>query len=89
MHMQENLDAPDGENSSTAKSEQPGRPLSGEQASLFDLAVTRYGARCLWNCRPKRTVEGMLVVADRLKAHGNMEAWRLAMRLQEAVSHSI
>lgn len=62
------------------------RPLSAEQDRLFDDATRRYGARCLWNCKPPRTVEGMRTVAARLKAHGDMAAWRLALDIEESLA---
>lgn len=58
---------------------------TGRLAALFDEAVTRYGTRCLWNVKPQPTPGGMLVIADKLRKHGDMEAWKLAARIREAL----
>lgn len=62
------------------------RSLTRAELDLFDEAQRRLGARCLWNCTPTRTVEGIRAVAARLKAHGDMTAWRLALRIEEATA---
>jgi hypothetical protein len=64
------------------------KALSPEMSALFDEAVTRHGASCLWNIRPQRTAEGMLVIAGKLRQHGGMDAWRLATRIGEELSHA-
>jgi hypothetical protein len=51
-------------------------------ALLYDQAIARFGARCLWNAAPPRSVEGLLVVADRLRRYGGMDAWRLAAAIR-------
>ncbi|MCJ2040942.1 hypothetical protein MKK55_18600 [Methylobacterium sp. J-059] len=64
------------------------RALSHEEGRMFDEAIERYGARCLWNCKPSRTVAGLLTVAEQLKAHGDMRAWRLALGIEESVANA-
>lgn len=59
-----------------------------ELSALFDEAVTRYGARCLWNIRPRKTPEGMMVIANKLRQHGDMNAWKLASRIKEELSNA-
>lgn len=53
---------------------------------LFNEAVTRYGKRCLWNVDPQPTSGGMRVIADKLRKHGDMEAWKLATRIRKAIA---
>ncbi len=53
---------------------------------LFNEAVIRYGKRCLWNVSPQPTLGGMRVIADKLRKHGDMEAWKLATRIREAIA---
>ncbi len=55
---------------------------------LFEEAVGRYGATCLWNCRPAPTLEGMALIERRLRQHGDMGAWRLAAAIREALGHA-
>lgn len=64
------------------------RTLTPDEARVFDEATERYGARCLWNCKPSRTVAGLLTVAEQLKAHGDMRAWRLAMDIEESITNA-
>jgi hypothetical protein len=56
---------------------------------LFEEAVDLFGARCLWNLKPEPTPTGMRVIAERLRKHGDMDAWRLASRIQKAVGHAV
>lgn len=55
-------------------------------ANLYNEAVSRYGKRCLWNVDPQPTPSGMRVIADKLRKHGDMEAWKLAARIREAIA---
>jgi hypothetical protein len=55
--------------------------MTASLAQLYDEAVDRFGARCLWNAAPSRSTEGLVVVADHLRRYGGMDAWRLAARL--------
>ncbi len=57
--------------------------LTPSMGMLYDEAVTRFGARCLWNVSPSRSVEGLRVVADRLRRYGGMDAWKLSSRIKE------
>jgi hypothetical protein len=45
---------------------------------LFRRAYTDYGARCLWNCKPTLSEEGVNVVIERLQKYGDLRAWYLA-----------
>ncbi len=53
---------------------------------MYDEATARYGSRCLWNCDPSRTVRGLRAVAEQLKAHGDMVAWRMACDIEESLA---
>lgn len=60
-------------------------PDSRDLDQLFDEAVAHYRTRCLWNLEPQRTPGGMRVIADKLRRHGDMDAWRLAARIRKAL----
>ena len=49
---------------------------------LLDIAVERFGARCLWNIRPAPTPSSMRVVARQMKTYGNLAAWRLGAEIE-------
>jgi len=72
--------------------ENTGQSSSGlwndDMERLHRQAVERFGARCLWNMRPSKTLDGMRVVADGLRAHGGMDAWRLATEIREAIARA-
>ena len=55
---------------------------------LYDAAIGRFGATCLWNARPSRTKQGMRVVAERLRLYGNMAAWRLAAEIGDELGRA-
>jgi hypothetical protein len=62
------------------------REASPESLSkIYNEAMERFGARCLWNATPSRTPEGLLLVADRLRRYGGMDAWRLATQIRDEV----
>lgn len=52
---------------------------------LYDAALSTFGARCLWNVKPSKSVQGMRVVAQCLRASGGMDAWRLATEIRDAI----
>lgn len=54
---------------------------------LFDEAVSKYGVTCLWNCKRENTSEGLALIASRLRAHGDMNAWRLAAKIDDGLRH--
>ncbi len=56
--------------------------MTGSLGLLYDEAIARFGARCLWNAAPSRSVEGLRVVADHLRCYGGMDAWRLAAAIR-------
>lgn len=56
--------------------------------SLHGEAFARFGARCLWNTKPPVTPEGLRYIAERLRKHGDMAAWRLAARIIEEVENA-
>lgn len=62
--------------------------LNDTLESLFDEAITRYGPRCLWNVKPQKTPSGLRVIADKLRKHGDMEAWKIAARIREELDHA-
>lgn len=53
---------------------------------LYDEAFDRFGVVALWNCRrrPAPTREQALSIATALKRQGDMAAWNLAHRLEDA-----
>ena len=59
-----------------------------ELEKLHDEAVRRFGAQCLWSASPSRTPDGMLVVADRLRRYGGMDAWALAARIRKVLARA-
>lgn len=59
-----------------------------EFGTLYKKALRLYGSRCLWNCSPEPTPDGMMVVAERLKKYGDLRAWYLAAEIKEAVSNA-
>ena len=46
--------------------------------ALFDQAMRDYQTRCFWNCAPSFTDNGLDVVVDQLRKHGDLTAWRMA-----------
>jgi hypothetical protein len=53
---------------------------------LFAEAVTRYRTQCLWNMDPQASPEGLHFIAERLKKYGDMDAWRLAGRIERSLA---
>lgn len=51
-------------------------------AELRSLALSRYAGCCFWNMRVPAGAEGDKVIVERLKKHGDMEAWRLAVEIE-------
>lgn len=62
--------------------------LMPELECLHRLAVEKFGDSCLWNAKPSATREGMMVVADQLRSYGGMDAWRLATKIREVLTHA-
>ena len=51
---------------------------------LLDVAVRRFGARCLWNVDLSRRDEATRqTIVARLRKHGGHEGWRLAMEIED------
>lgn len=61
---------------------------AGPLGDLYKKAMSRYGARCFWNCTPEPTPEGMAVVADRLERYGDLRAWYLASEIKDVMTHA-
>ena len=59
--------------------------LNGRLTDYYDQAMTKFGSRCLWNAKPSRSVEGLKVIAERLRTYGGMDAWRLAAAIRKEV----
>ena len=55
---------------------------------LYDQALSEYRTRCLWNCSPSYSVEGLTAIAEQLKTYGDMKAWKLAQTILEELSHA-
>ena len=53
---------------------------------LYNEALERFGARCLWNASPSKNADGLRVVADRLRRYGGMDAWKLASKIREELN---
>jgi hypothetical protein len=63
-----------------------GRPVTSDVAHLYHQAFAKYGTRALWNWRelPEPTITQALVIADALRIEGNIDARRLAVKIEEA-----
>lgn len=57
-------------------------------AQLREVALSKYRTRCFWNVNIPEGPEGIPIIIDRLKAHGDMAAWRLAASIQKASNAS-
>jgi hypothetical protein len=53
---------------------------------LYGEAVDNFGPRCLWNMKSHKTLDGMLVIATRLRKHAGMDAWRLAAKIIQEIA---
>jgi hypothetical protein len=62
------------------------RDWTPEFNALFDEAVERFGAWCLWNVPRTRSFEALQVISEKLRENGNMSAWRLAERIKAALA---
>lgn len=51
-------------------------------ASLRAIALKRYRSRCFWNIQVPDGPAGNQIIVERLKKHGDMEAWRLAVEIE-------
>lgn len=56
--------------------------------ALFRSAYEKYGAKCLWNCKPSFSEEGLDVLVERLQKHGDLRAWYLAADINEERQHA-
>jgi hypothetical protein len=61
-------------------------PPTEDFASLYRLAFAEYGTQALWNKRllERPTPEDALVVARALRTEGDVEARKLAERIEKA-----
>lgn len=66
----------------------PTQPWTEEHEKLYNEAMTRFRARCLWSANPSRSSHGLAIIADRLRSHGGMEAWKLAEKIRKAVGNA-
>jgi len=67
--------------------DRPGEP-SSELAILHQQAVEKFSLSCLWKMKPSSSPHGMKVIADQLRKHGGMDAWRLAAKIDEALNQA-
>ena len=67
--------------------DRPGEP-SSELAILHQQAVEKFSLSCLWKMKPSSSPHGMKVIADQLRKHGGMDAWRLAAKIEEALNQA-
>lgn len=51
--------------------------------ALFRRAYEKYGSKCLWNCKPSFSEEGLDVLVERLQKYGDLRAWHLAADINE------
>ncbi|BCB21993.1 hypothetical protein OCUBac02_48870 (plasmid) [Bosea sp. ANAM02] len=58
-------------------------PWTPDHERWYQEAIERYGAMCLWNAKPQRTIAGLRVIIERLKTYGDMPAWKLALSISE------
>lgn len=56
--------------------------------TLFREAYEKYGAKCLWNCKPTFSDEGLDVLVERLQKYGDLRAWYLAADINEERQHA-
>lgn len=68
-----------------------GRPAPEAVAALYRQAFRDFGVRSLWSRRPSEhpTIAQALVVAESLRRDGDMAAWRLAARIEEACRSAV
>ncbi len=68
-----------------------GRPAPEAVAALYRQAFREFGARALWSRRPSEhpTLAQALVVAEGLRRDGDMSAWSLAARIEEACRSAV
>jgi hypothetical protein len=52
----------------------PGTPLG----DLYLTALKGYRNRCFWGLSPEPTLEGLLVIAERLRTLGDLDAWMIS-----------
>lgn len=57
-------------------------PAGADIASLRAIALKRYRSRCFWNIQVPDGPAGNQIIVDRLKKHGDMKAWRLAVEIE-------
>lgn len=67
----------------------PDGEWSDEHEELFLEAVLEHRARCLWNIKVRRSIQGLKVIENCLRREGNMETWRLANRIREKLADAI
>ena len=62
------------------------RPASEEIARLYRRAFDEFGARALWSSKPVEhpTVASALSITESLRVEGNLDARRLAERIEGA-----
>ncbi len=51
-------------------------------------AFQKFGARCLWNVKGSKSLDGLRVIADALRATGGMDAWRLANEIGDELARA-
>jgi hypothetical protein len=62
--------------------------LPDEVRTLVARAFDRYGARCLWNVPRPHSRRGVEAVSAALRRNGGMDAWWLAVELDEAAARA-
>jgi hypothetical protein len=63
-----------------------GRPASDEIVALYRQAFAEFGAQALWSSRsiPNPTLASVLAITESLRVEGNLDARRLAERIEAA-----
>jgi len=63
--------------------------LPEEVRALVARAFERHGARCLWNVPCPNSRRGLAAVSSALRRNGGMDAWWLAVELDEAAARAL
>ncbi len=63
-----------------------GKPAPEEVATLYRRAFAEFGSRALWSSQPspRPTLASALAITESLRVEGNLEARRLAERIEDA-----
>jgi len=52
---------------------------------LHEEAIRRFGAKCIWNARPSKSVDGLQRIIIMLRDYGNLDAWHFAAQISRKI----